>query len=152
MRRYGETRDFQRRYSFRPGVYAILPRDGQLLLTHQAEPAPEIQLPGGGIDPGEPALPALYREIIEETGWRVIRARRLGAYRRFAYMPEYDLWAEKVCHVYLATPARPAGPPTEAGHTAIWAAPEFALNTLACPGNVGFLERWLAGEFGPPRL
>ncbi len=152
MRRYGDQRDVQRRYTYRPGIYAILPRDGQLLLTHQAEPEPEIQLPGGGIDPGEPALPALYREIIEETGWHVTHARRLGAYRRFAYMPEYDLWAEKVCHVYLAVPARPAGPPTEAGHTAIWATPEFALKALACPGNVGFLERWLAGEFGPPKL
>ena len=35
--------------------------------------------------------------------------RRLGALQRFAYMPEYDLWARKVCHVYLARPVRRLG-------------------------------------------
>jgi 8-oxo-dGTP diphosphatase len=154
MRRYGETREAGRRYTYRPGIYAILPRDGQLLLTHQQEPEPEIQLPGGGIDPGEPALPALYREVLEETGWRVGGARRLGAYRRFTYMPEYDLWAEndlwaeKVCQIYVAFPVRSLGPPTEDGHTALWASPEVAVETVASPGDREYLMRWLAGEFG----
>ena len=33
MRRYGERRQTARKYRFRPGVYAILPRDGRLLLA-----------------------------------------------------------------------------------------------------------------------
>ena len=147
MRRYGESREAGRRYIFRPGIYAILPRDGQLLLTRQQEPEPEIQLPGGGIDPGEPSLPALFREVLEETGWRVSRARRLGAYRRFTYMPEYALWAEKICHIYVAFPVRQLGPPTEDGHTALWASPNEALQALASPGDRGILSRWMKGEF-----
>jgi 8-oxo-dGTP diphosphatase len=152
MRRYGEARKPDTSYRRRPGAYAILPRDGRLLLTHQAAPVPEIQLPGGGIDPGEAVGPALAREVIEETGWRIGRLRRLGVYRRFTYMPEYDLWAEKVCAIYIARPTRRLGPPTEEGHTALWLSPQAAIEALGSAGDQAMLIRWLAGEFGPVGL
>jgi 8-oxo-dGTP diphosphatase len=120
-----------------------------MLLTHQDAPAPEFQLPGGGVDPGEHPLPALHREVYEETGWTMRLDRRLGAFRRFTYMPEYDLWAEKVCTVYLARPIARLGPPSEAGHTAIWAEPGAALGILANEGDRHFLGRVLrAGLIG----
>lgn len=144
MRRYGETIQHEQRYRRRPGAYAILPRDGRILLTHQAEPTPEFQLPGGGIDPGETALRALHREVIEETGWRIMAPRRLGAFRRFAYMPEYDLWAEKICHIYVARPVRALHPPTEPGHEAVWTDPETALTLLNNIGDRVFLARYLS--------
>src|SRR6056297_795069 len=53
IRRYGCAPEAGRAYTRRPGAYAILPRAGSLLLTFQAEPLPELQLPGGGIDAGE---------------------------------------------------------------------------------------------------
>ena len=81
MRRYGEPVRADRRYLPRPGVYAILPREGCVLVTEQADPGPELQLPGGGIDPGESPHAALHREVYEETGWRIAAPRRLGAYR-----------------------------------------------------------------------
>lgn len=119
-RRYGTAPQRGRRYTRRPGVYAILLRETDVLLTVQAGEEPELQLPGGGIDAGEHPLAALHREVAEETGWTIASPRRLGAFRRFSYMPDYDLWAEKVCTIYLARPARRIGPPTEAGHTALW--------------------------------
>ena len=137
--RVGEAVRADRRYRRRPGIYALLHREGRILLTHQAEPEPEFQLPGGGIDPGEHALPALAREVLEETGWRIGPARRLGAFRRFTYMPEYDLWAEKICHVYTARPTLRAGPPSEPGHTAIWVSPEQAMSLVANDGDRGFI-------------
>jgi len=152
MRRYGETRKSEIAYTRRPGAYAILPRDGRLLLTHQAEPIPETQLPGGGIDPGEAAGPALAREVIEETGWRIGRPRRLGVYKRFTYMPDYDLWAEKICTIYVARPVRRLGPPSEEGHTAMWLTPEETVEVLGSDGDRAVLLRWLAGEFGPVTL
>ncbi len=142
MRRFDETPRADKRYKIRPGVYVILPRGGDLLLTHQAEPAPELQLPGGGIDPGETPLQALHREVIEETGWRISAPRRLGAYRRFTYMPEYDLWAEKICHIYMAFPVRPLGPPSEAGHTPLWASPKLAVQELSNSGDRYFVSRY----------
>lgn len=141
IRRYGEAVRTGQTYRRRPGVYAVLWRDGSLLATHQAEPRPEFQLPGGGIDPGEHPIAALHREVFEETGWKIDVTRRLGAFRRFTYMPEYDLWAEKVCTVYLARPVRRLGPPTEAGHTAVWMTVDAALRHLGNDGDRGMLAR-----------
>ncbi|TAG26267.1 MAG: NUDIX domain-containing protein [Rhodobacterales bacterium] len=144
IRRYGEAPESGRRYTRRPGVYAILLDGDHILATHQAEPMPEFQLPGGGIDRGEHPIPALHREVHEETGWKIAVTRRLGAFRRFTYMPEYDLWAEKVCTVYLARPVLRLGPPSEAGHTAIWLPVTEALQHLGNPGDRAMLARALA--------
>lgn len=134
IRRHGEPPNAGQRYTRRPGVYAVLLDGDQLLVTHQAAPVPEFQLPGGGIDRGEHPIPALHREVREETGWKIAVTRRLGAFRRFTFMPEYDLWAEKLCSVYLARPVLRLGPPTEAGHSAVWLPVEAALDRL---GNAG---------------
>lgn len=142
MRRYGEAPETGRSYKVRTGAYAILPTEGGLLLTHQDAPEPEVQLPGGGIDPGESPVQALIREVYEETGWRISRPRRLGAYRRFTYMPEYDLWAEKICLIYMAYPVIPYGDPLEPGHTALWMGVDEALNTLANSGDRDFVARY----------
>ncbi|MBK5945680.1 NUDIX hydrolase [Rhodobacter veldkampii DSM 11550] len=139
MRRFGERLVRGQHYRPRPGAYAVLVRGGQFLITHQAEPTPEFQLPGGGIDPGEGPLTALHREVFEETGWSITAARRLGAYRRFTYMPEYDRWAEKICHIYLARPALRLSPPSEAGHEACWVTGADAMRLLANAGDRHFL-------------
>ncbi|MDE3080673.1 MAG: NUDIX hydrolase [Paracoccaceae bacterium] len=134
IRRFGEAVRSGQRYKRRPGVYAII-RDGNgVLVTHQENPFPEFQLPGGGIDPGEHPIAALHREVFEETGWRIALQRRIGAFRRFTYMPEYDLWAEKLCTIYLARPVLRLGPPSEAGHSAVWMTLEEAAADL---GNAG---------------
>ena len=114
-----------------------------MLVTHQASPEPEFQLPGGGIDPGENPFTALHREVIEETGWKIRPQRRLGAFRRFVYMPEYDLWAEKLCHIYLAAPVRALGTPTEPGHTAHWMPISMAREALGNPGDRHFVRTML---------
>ncbi len=141
IRRFGETVRPDQRYAPRPGAYAVLIRDGSLLLTHQSEPRSEVQLPGGGIDPGESQIQALHREVFEETGWRITGPRRLGAFRRFTYMPEYDRWAEKICHVYRARPVLHRGDPTEKHHTAFWSSPEMAAKMLENPGDRLFVSR-----------
>ncbi len=140
IRRFGQSPDPQQSYTLRQGVYAILPRKGNLLLTFQEAPEPELQLPGGGIDPGEQPLAALYREVLEETGWVIANPRRLGAFRRFVYMPDYDLMAEKLCTIYLATPVRPHSEPTEPGHSCVWASPEFAARNLGNTGDCHFVR------------
>ena len=139
IRRYGEAVKQGQTYRFRPGVYAILPRGGDLLLTYQASPHYEVQLPGGGIDPGESPLQALHREVFEETGWRISKPRKLGAFRRFVFMPEYDMWAEKLCHIYLAYPVRPHGPPREEGHMPLWLSPAEAIAELYNDGDADFV-------------
>lgn len=141
IRRFGESVVENQKYTQRPGVYVILSRGKDVLLTYQSEPQPEIQLPGGGIDPGESPITALHREVMEETGWCIAQPRRLGAFRRFTFMPEYNLWAEKLCHIYMARPVRRLSDPTEAFHTAIWMPAEEAVGHLGSEGDSWFLNR-----------
>lgn len=133
--RFGTPPCKNRRYTLRPGAYAVLPRGGQMLVTHQSAPTPEFQLPGGGIDPGESPIVGLVREVYEETGYRIAKPRRLGAFRRFTFMPEYDLWAEKLCTIYMATPTLRIGPPSEPDHEAVWMDIDTALMELGNPGD-----------------
>lgn len=141
IRRYGAPPRAEQTYRFRPGAYAILWNGTDMLTTFQADPDEELQLPGGGIDPGESVIPALHREVCEETGWSISNPRRLGAYRRFTYMPEYDLYAEKLCHIYLARPVLETTCVLEPGHEAVWLKPEDAVVMLANSGDRDFVAR-----------
>lgn len=141
--RVGEPVQSGQKYKPRPGAYAVLVRGGKVLLTYQAEPVPEFQIPGGGIDPGESPLQALHREVLEETGWRIGLVRRVGVFRRFTFMPEYNLWAEKLCQIYIGRPALRLGPPAEAGHEPIWVPPDLAVEMVVNPGDRMFLQRLL---------
>ncbi|WP_375260320.1 NUDIX domain-containing protein [Palleronia sp.] len=131
------------RYTHRPGAYAILMLDGRVLVTFQKRPREELQLPGGGIDPGEGAVRALHREVYEETGYRIKSPRRLGAHRRFVWMPDYRMYAEKVCHIYLARPTLRISAPIEPEHEAIWMEAEEAVRRLSIPGDARFLKALL---------
>ena len=142
MQRVGTAPQADQKYRVRPGAYAILPKRGKVLLTAQFDNEFDIQLPGGGIDPGESSLAALYREVLEETGWSIARPRRLGAFRRFVYMPEYDLWAEKICHIYVATPARKVQAISEPCHEAFWMPLPLAANVLGNEGDRSFVQRY----------
>lgn len=145
IRRYGPAPDPARHYTRRPGVYALLPNGGKLLVTRQNRPdsAREFQLPGGGVDPGETPLAALHREVFEETGWRIQPLRRLGAFRRFTWMPDYALWAEKLCVIYLARPLRQVAPATEPDHAPHWLSLQAATRLLASEGDRATLIRHL---------
>lgn len=134
-----------RRYRLRTGAYGLLLAKGGMLLTFQDGPEPEFQLPGGGINPGEGPVAALHREVFEETGWRISTPRRIGAYRLYRYMPDYDLWAEKLCSVWVARPVMRAGPPTEPHHHAVWLPAAEGLRRLADPGAQTLVSRFLTG-------
>ncbi|MBJ3761565.1 NUDIX hydrolase [Maribius pontilimi] len=139
MRRFGNPPLPDQRYTHRPGAYAILLTGDRILLTE----TDELQLPGGGIDPGESPLHALHREVFEETGWRIAQPRRLGAFRRFVFMPDYGYHAEKVCHVYLARPTRCVAAPSEPGHRALFVPAHSAPMHLANAGDAWILARLL---------
>ncbi|MEM1299223.1 MAG: NUDIX hydrolase [Pseudomonadota bacterium] len=120
-------------YRDRMGAYAIVVgQDGALLLVDERG---ELQLPGGGIDPGESPVQALHREIMEETGWRIAEPRRLDAFQRFVYMPDYGYWARKAQLIYTARAVRPLGPPTEDWHQPLWMLPEDAARHLSIKGD-----------------
>ena len=67
----------------------------------------------------------------------------MGAFQRYAYMPEYDLWARKICMVYLCRPVLRRGAPSEPGHRAVWAPIETAAQLLGNAGDRAFVARLL---------
>lgn len=141
--RLGDSPKRGQRYKARPGAYGILLRGKDVLLTEEYELEPEIQLPGGGIDPGESPVSALHREVMEETGWTISAPKRLGAFRRFAFMPEYDMWAEKICHIYVARPCMQVAEPTEKYHRSFWCSLRDAVDLLGNSGDRYFAARFL---------
>lgn len=140
MRRYGQPPVEGIKYTTRPGAYGVIRLGRDLLMTHQAHPFNEFQLPGGGIDPGENATTALQREAYEETGWTIAIERRLGAYVNYVYMPDYNLQARKVCHIFLCRPVMRKSEPTEAGHSAVWMSVETAISQVPNQGDKAFLK------------
>jgi 8-oxo-dGTP diphosphatase len=142
IRRFGQPPLPNHRYILRAGAYAIMPLQNRLLLTAQVSNFVDIQLPGGGIDPGESPIRALHREVMEETGWRIATPKRLGAFRRFIFMPEYDLWAEKVCHIYTAKPTHQIAEPLESSHFNTVMDPTEAVIALGNDGDRMFVERF----------
>lgn len=103
----------------------------------------DVMLPGGGIDPGESPVQALHREVMEELGWRIAAPRRLGAFRRFVFMPEYDLWAEKLCHIYVAHPVYQIADPVETDHHPLVLSGADAVAAMGNAGDQMFLRQYL---------
>ncbi|MEM1384610.1 MAG: NUDIX hydrolase [Pseudomonadota bacterium] len=132
MKRIGEPWRANTPYRDRPGVYGLLRRDGRLLCVRQGE---ELQLPGGGVDPGEQPLAALHREVMEETGWRIAGPQRIGSFQRYAWLWDYGYWARKTQVIYLARAVRRHSDPTEAGHCPVWLTPAAAARDLHVTGD-----------------
>jgi 8-oxo-dGTP diphosphatase len=71
------------------------------------------------------------------------KPRRIGVYKRFVFMPDYDLWAEKICTIYRSRPTLSVGPPLEDGHTAIWVPMRDAPALLSNDGDATFVASLL---------
>ena len=141
MRRFGETIKSDQTYADRPGAYAIIADGSWLLLAQTTATTETFLLPGGGIDAGEHPLAGLHREVMEETGWRVAAPRRLGAYQRYVFMPEYGWWAHKICAIYLCHPVRRLAAPTEPDHLPVWMRATDAAHRLSVEAERHFVRR-----------
>jgi ADP-ribose pyrophosphatase YjhB (NUDIX family) len=72
-----------------PGVRAVILNDRGELLLEEQRLFRSWALPHGCVDLGESALNALKREVMEETGLDVLRARAFGLYSDPKYSVTY---------------------------------------------------------------
>jgi len=85
-------------------IIAIDAEDNVLLVNQYRKPLEKelLEIPAGGIEPGEDAAAAVRREMSEETGYRPQKVARLGGfYAAPGYCTEY-------LHLYLATDLVPS--------------------------------------------
>jgi ADP-ribose pyrophosphatase YjhB (NUDIX family) len=66
---------------FRIGVFAIVHRDGEVLLARRRDSG-WWNLPGGGLELGETVDEGIVREVREETGLQVAVERLVGVYSK----------------------------------------------------------------------
>ncbi len=85
-------------------VIAVDAEDNVLLVNQYRKPLEKelLEIPAGGIEPGEDAAAAVRREMREETGYLPRKVERLGGfYAAPGYCTEY-------LHLYLATDLVPS--------------------------------------------
>ena len=142
MIRFGENKRSYINYRRRVGVYGLLIYENKLILTEQkiSHKTLEIQLPGGGVNKGEHFIHALHREVMEETGWHIRVLKREGFFQRFTYMPEYTLWAHKICHIYRCKAIYRKSSNLEQGHRYLVSNYDKALEILIDPGFKHFVK------------
>ncbi len=143
MLRFGERVKKNITYKRRVGAYGIIEVKGSLILTKQIinEHTSEIQLPGGGLESNETLAQALVREAYEETGWRVYIKRKIGCYQRFVFMPEYNIWAHKICHIFFCQGILKLAPPSEKNHSVLLVSPKIAPTLLESSGDQYFVKK-----------
>ena len=139
---FGERVNTKIKYQRRVGAYGVIFHKKEFLLTEQitSEGNIEVQLPGGGSDENESPLHSLYREVLEETGWGIRVLKKEGAFQRFTYMPEYNIWAQKVCHIYTCVATMQKTKQLEKNHRFITMNKKRSLERLVDPGFKYFIE------------
>ncbi len=82
--------------AFRPAVYAVIIKDGQILMSKQWD---GYDFPGGGIELGEPTESALIREVKEETGVDVVVNNIIQCQDSFFKLPFSGTFVHSI-HLY----------------------------------------------------
>ena len=141
LKLFGKTVNCKIRYQRRVGAYGIIFYNKELLLTEQitSENNIEVQLPGGGRNENESLIHALHREVLEETGWGIRVLKKEGIFQRFTYMPEYKIWAHKVCHIYRCVATIRKTTQLEKNHRFVFMNRKKAFKTIVDKGFKYFI-------------
>ena len=135
-----------RAYADRPAAFVVVEREGRIAVVRVsfAKGGGRLDLPGGGLDPGETAAEAAERECGEEAGLKVsVIAPELTRADHFFVNEEGR--DHNTRGVFFAARLVAEAPElkTEADHALEWMAPHEALVALDRESHVWALAAWL---------
>ena len=100
----------------RPGAYGVTTHDDRVFVVRWRG---QCFLPGGGIEPGERPEAALRREILEETGFEVLRAFPLATAAQFTTHLPTGRFVNKRCAFFRVVLGPQTGHPAR-DHEPLW--------------------------------
>jgi 8-oxo-dGTP diphosphatase len=144
VRQFGEPEP-GRAYPDRPAAFVVVERDGQIAVVRVTfrSGGSRLDLPGGGIDPGETAAQAAVRECGEEAGLRVSVDEPFA--RADHFFVNDDNETNNTRGVFFAARLLAEAPElkTEDDHALSWMAPQEAHLKLDRESHAWAVTAWL---------
>jgi 8-oxo-dGTP diphosphatase len=136
-----------RTYRDRPAAFAVVEHDGRIALVRVDERNGRfgiLDLPGGGIDPGESARDAAIRETAEEAGLRVELEAEPFACADHYFHPDPGRHVNTRGAFFTGRVVAEAPElKTEADHTLVWMTPAEAVGALDRDSQAWAVAAWL---------
>jgi len=135
-----------RDYPDRPAAFAVVAHDGRIACVRVAwrRDGPKVDLPGGGLDPGEAPAEAAARECGEEAGLKIAVAGE-----PFASADHYFINGKDQSHNTRGwffegrLEAEDPALKIEADHSVVWLTPQEALRALDRDSHAWAVTAWL---------
>jgi 8-oxo-dGTP diphosphatase len=138
-----------RAYPDRPAAFAIIAHEGRIACVRVSLRGGSVRmdLPGGGLDPGETPAAAAVRECGEEAGLKVrIDGEPLVRADHFFVNEEGRTNNTRGCFFQAVLEAAAPELKTEADHELVWLEPAEALRALDRDAHAWALAVWIRGR------
>ncbi|MBA4012227.1 MAG: DNA mismatch repair protein MutT [Phenylobacterium sp.] len=134
-----------RSYVDRPAAFGILERNGQIAVVRIEKPdgAAWIDLPGGGVDPGETPEEGVVREFGEEAGLKVVARDSFALADQFFVNTEGEAWNNRSAFFVLDLDGDGVAVKVEDDHTLVWLAPLEAITSLRHDSHAWAVAAWM---------
>lgn len=122
----------------RPGAYGVAMSEGRLLVVEFKR---RLHLPGGALLEGEVPEEALRREVLQETGYEVVRSVPLAQAQQ--YVDATDGYFNKICAFFAIEVGPRVRNYYSPGHSPEWVPIDDAVPAIAEEASAWAVQRYL---------